>query len=68
MKICCDVAKMDLTDFFDKWGFFWVGTIAVNDYGKFNFTITQQMVDETTAYIAKKGYKKPTVDISGIED
>jgi hypothetical protein len=68
IKICCDVAQTDLTDFFDKWGFFWVGTIQINDYGKFNFTITRQMVDETKAYIAGKGYKKPAVDITTIED
>jgi hypothetical protein len=22
VKICCDVAELDLTDFFEKWGFF----------------------------------------------
>ncbi|MHC4249355.1 MAG: M60 family metallopeptidase [Planctomycetota bacterium] len=68
VKICCDVAKLDLTDFFDKWGFFWVGEITVNDYRKYNYKITQQMVDDTEAYIAKKRYRKPTEDITLIED
>ena len=68
VKICCDVAKLDLTDFFDKWGFFWVGEITVNDYRKYHYTITQQMVDDTKSYIANKKYKKPAEDITLIED
>ena len=68
VKICCDVAKLDLTDFFDKWGFFWVGDITVNDYGQHHYTITQQMVDDAKSYIAKKEYEKPAEDITLIED
>lgn len=68
IKICCDVGKTDLTEFFDQWGFFWVGELEIGDYGKYRFTITQQMVDETRAYIASKRYKKPTEDITRIED
>ena len=68
VKICCDVSKMDLTDFFDKWGFFWVGEITVNDYGKYHFKITQQMVDATKSYIANKNYEKPADDITLVED
>jgi hypothetical protein len=30
---------------FEKWGFFWVGKLDVDDYGKFHFNITQEMVD-----------------------
>jgi hypothetical protein len=68
IKIACDVTKTDLTDFFDKWGFFWVGELKVGDYGNYKYTITQQMVDETKAYIAKQQYKKPAEDISLTED
>jgi hypothetical protein len=68
IKICCDVSKMDLTDFFEKWGFFWVGELEVKDYRTYKFKITQQMVDDTKAYIAKKKYKKPADDITLIED
>ena len=68
VKICCDVSKLDLTDFFDKWGFFWVGELTVKDYRTYNYTITQAMVDETKAYIANKQYKKPADDITLIED
>ena len=68
IKLCCDVGQTDLTDFFDKWGFFWVGTLELKDYGNYRYTITQEMVDETKQYIAKKQYKKPAVDVTLIED
>ncbi len=67
VKICCDVAKLDLTDFFDKWGFFWVGELTVKDYRNYHFTITQQMVNDVKSYIAEKTYEKPTEDITLIE-
>jgi len=68
VKICCDVAELDLTDFFYKWGFFRVGEISVKDYGDYHYTITQQMVDDTRSYVAEKNYEKPTEDITLIED
>jgi len=68
VKICCEVGKLNLTEFFDKWGFFWVGELSVNDYGKFKYTITQEMVDETRSYIAKQGYQNPAEDLTLIEE
>jgi hypothetical protein len=68
IKLCCDAGKLDLTDFFDQWGFFWVGEITIGDYGTYKYKITQQMVDETKAWIAAKKYKKPKLDITTIED
>jgi hypothetical protein len=64
VKICCDVAELDLTDFFEKWGFFWVGELTVKDYRTYQYRITQEMVDETRSSIAKKNYKKPGEDIT----
>lgn len=68
IKICCDVSELDLTDFFEKWGFFWVGELTVKDYRTYNYTITQEMVDETKAYIASKNYEKPDEDITLTEE
>lgn len=68
VKICCDVGQLDLTDFFDKWGFFWVGELTVKDYRTYHYTITQEMVDEVKSYIAGKKYKKPAEDITLVED
>lgn len=68
VKICCDVAKLDLTDFFDKWGFFWVGDLSVGDYGKYKYAITQQMVDDVRSYVAQKKYGKPAGDLTLIQE
>lgn len=68
VKICCDVAKLDLTGFFDRWGFFWVGQLTVNDYGKYHYTITQQMVDDARAYVTQRNYPEPAEDLTLIED
>jgi hypothetical protein len=68
VKMCCDVAQLDLTDFFEQWGFFWVGELTVDDYGKYEYHITQEMVDETKAYIAAKNYPKPAEDLTRIEE
>jgi hypothetical protein len=67
IEICCDVTKTDLTEFFDQWGFFYVGKIKVNDYGDYNFLVTQEKVDEVKARIAAKNYPKPTIDITRVE-
>ena len=64
VKSCCDVAQLDLTDFFDRWGFFWTGELDVNDYGKYHFTITQQMVDDVKSHVAQKKYPKPADDLT----
>lgn len=64
IKITSDVTKTDLTDFFEQWGFFYVGKLNIEDYAKYEFNITQEMVDETKAYIASKNYKKPADDIT----
>ena len=67
MKLCCDVGKLDLTEFFEKWGFFWVGQLTVQDYGKYRYRITPELVEETKAYIARKKYRKPSTDLTLIE-
>lgn len=64
VKICSDVTKTDLTDFFDQWGFFYVGKLNIGDYGNYEFDITQKMVDDTKAYIASRNYPKPATDIT----
>lgn len=68
IKSACYVSNTDLTDFFDKWGFFYVGKIETNDYGKFEFNITEQQVNDTKAYIASKKYPKPKMDITQVKE
>lgn len=74
MKICCDAAKTDFTDFFEKWGLLAVIDENVSDhssipnqvYGRKDFTITQQQVNDLKKYAGK--YKKPDVNIHYIHD
>jgi hypothetical protein len=68
VKICCDVAELDLTEFFEQWGFFRVGELTVKDYGTYEYRITQEMVDEVKSTIESKKYRKPDEDITRIED
>mgnify|MGYP000760796423 CR=1 FL=1 len=68
MKLCCDYLKTDLTEFFDAWGFFEVGTFNVGDYGNYVFKITPEMVEDTKKYIASKDYPKPEKNITRLTD
>ena len=68
IRICCDVGQVDLTDFFEKWGFFRVGEIKLKDYRNYHFVVTAGMVAETKAYIAKKNYPKPSQDLTLLKD
>ena len=68
VKIACYIGNTDLTDFFEQWGFFYTGTIELEDYAKYKFTITEQEVKDVKAYIASKNYPKPTIDITTIKE
>jgi hypothetical protein len=68
VKIACDVAKTDLTEFFEAWGFLKPIDIIFDDYGNKRFYISQAQVDAAKEYIAQKGYPKPTHTIQNITD
>ncbi|MCA5003688.1 M60 family metallopeptidase [Sphingobacterium bovistauri] len=68
VKTACEVAKVDLTDFFAKYGFFYVGKLEYDDYGKYTYTMTQEMVDKCLAEIKTLKLPKPTIDISTLRD
>lgn len=64
---CCEVAKLDLTDFFENWGFIREVDATVTDYGIIGkFDIKQQDVDEMKERIKKLGYSKPAHDFKYI--
>ena len=44
IRICCDVGKVDLTDFFEQWGFFRTGEIKLKDYRNYRFVVTPEIV------------------------
>lgn len=62
----CDVAQMDLSEFFQFWGFLTpTNHLHVDDYGDFDITNTQKEIDAFLAY-AHQYPKAP--DIAFIED
>lgn len=68
IKLACDMSKTDLTDFFERWGFFMEGKVEINDYARYNFDITPKMIEDTKKYIAEKKYPKPSEDITRLTD
>ncbi len=64
---CCEVAQMDLSEFFEVWGFFepmkdaWVG-----DYTNFNVNLTKEEADASRARMQK--YEKKGGHLMFIED
>lgn len=68
VKAACDIAQLDLTEFFVMWGFLKPIDKSFDDYGMYQFSITQAEIDEVKAYIASKGYAKPTQKLQYITD
>lgn len=68
VKQCCNVSKTDLTDFFTKWGFLKPVTLEMNDYGKYQMNLTQEMVDACKAEIASWKLPVPKTDLTLLED
>ncbi len=68
VKQVCKVGKTDLTEFFEKWGFLKVGQWEVQDYGKYHYDMTQEMVDACKAEIKAMNLPKPAFDPSTCED
>lgn len=68
VKVVCDVAQTDLTEFFQAWGFLTPIDMDINDYGVRNLKITQEQIDEVLDYIAGKNYPAPTKPVQYITD
>ncbi|MDL2319591.1 M60 family metallopeptidase [Alistipes sp. OttesenSCG-928-B03] len=59
VEIVCDVAKLDMTDFFESWGFFRPIYMQITDYTTDYFRVSESMIEQTRANIAAKKYAKP---------
>jgi hypothetical protein len=68
IKTVCEVGKTDLTDFFDKYGFFYVGSFTINDYGDYKYNMTQEMVDKCKSEIKAMNLPMPKVDLTTLRD
>lgn len=61
-------AKLDLTQFFDKWGFYEPIDYVKDDYGEKQFTVTTAMADAAKSRIAALGLSQPTECIEYISE
>lgn len=60
VRAASKAAGLDLTEFFEKWGYFRPMDEVVDDYGKRQFTITKQLADKYRKIVADLGLPKPT--------
>lgn len=66
--ICSQVAQMDLTDFFTKWGFLTPVETTIDDYGNGQVKVTQARVEEIKQRVASLNYPQPNVALEYITD
>lgn len=62
------VGGVDLTQFFEDYGFFYVGEFELDDYGKYHYKMTQKMVDETKAKIKALNLPQPKTNPANLSD
>ena len=67
-RLACIVSKTDLTEFFQRWGFFYVGEINIVDYSPCTYQVTQKEIDKLKDEIAGLKLPKPVKDITAIEN
>ncbi|MDR1023939.1 MAG: M60 family metallopeptidase [Prevotellaceae bacterium] len=63
VRIACDVAQVDFTDFFAKWGF-----LTPVNLGHNSIVITQSAIDEVKKYIRDKKYPPAPDNLYLIDD
>ena len=59
VRNACDVAQLDLTAFFEAWGFLTPINAMIEDYSSSRFTVTEAQINQLKADIAAKNYPKP---------
>ena len=67
-RLACEVSNTDLTEFFDRWGFFYIGELDINDYGRYQYDILEDDVHAVKKAIADMNLPKPKVDITLLQD
>lgn len=50
-RMACRAANENLTDFFERWGFFVSISMKVNQYGTYNYIVTDAMIKETKEFM-----------------
>lgn len=68
IKTACEVAKVDLTAFFEQYGFFYIGEFDYEDYGRYSYRMTEEMARACKAEIKAMNLPGPLTDISRLTD
>lgn len=50
-RMACRAANENLTDFFERWGFFVPISMKVDQYGTYNYIVTDAMIKETKEFM-----------------
>lgn len=66
VKMCCDILQLDLTDYFQSWGFLKEVDVMIEDYATEQLKCTPEQIAEMEAYIAK--YPKAPAGLIYITD
>ncbi|MDR0938759.1 MAG: M60 family metallopeptidase [Mediterranea sp.] len=64
----CETGKVDLTDFFTKWGMLRTVKASINDYGMRDLYIEKKDIDDIVKKIKAYGYPEPTFDVTELTD
>jgi len=71
VKSACEVSKTDLSEFFEKYGFFKSGNLEISDTHGMRRSkefIDEKWVQELRDWIKQQNYPKPVTDITLLED
>lgn len=58
-RMACEAAQEDLTEFFEMWGFFVPVDVQIEQYGKYQYRVTHEMIKATKEAMAKYPKAKP---------
>ena len=65
-RMACRAANENLTDFFERWGFFVPISMKVNQYGTYNYIVTDAMIKATKEFM--KQFPAPNHAFYYLED
>lgn len=68
IKTVCQIAKEDLTEFFESWGMLLPVQMIINDYGEREMSITPQMIEQVRSEIRAMNLPKPALKVQDITD
>ena len=64
----CAISRLNMLDFFEKWGFLYPVNTTLNDYGNKDFVITQEQIDALKEEIEAKNYAMPHANVHEITE